>query len=98
MVACQSDDEREPFTEWLDTLDPVTEAIVIERVDRVERGLLGDCESVGGGVFELRIDHGPGYRIYFGQVGHEIHLIGGGKKKGQQKDILAAREFWNDHE
>ena len=98
VVACQTDEETEPFTEWLDTLDPKTEAIAIERVDRLERGLFGDCEPVGDGVYELRIDVGPGYRIYFGLVNDEVHLIRGGKKKGQQKDIDAAKEFWNEHD
>jgi putative addiction module killer protein len=98
VLICEADDGREPFREWLDSLDLVTEAHVIERLDRVERGLLGDCSSVGGGVSELRIDHGPGYRIYFGQVGREIHLISGGQKKRQQQDIIAAQRFWNDHD
>ncbi|WP_183790574.1 type II toxin-antitoxin system RelE/ParE family toxin [Tunturiibacter gelidoferens] len=98
VVVCQADDGREPFSEWLDSLDPVTEAYVIERLDRVERGLLGDHSSVGGGVSELRIDHGPGYRIYFGQAGREIHLISGGQKKRQQQDIIAAQRFWKSHD
>ncbi|WP_158820337.1 type II toxin-antitoxin system RelE/ParE family toxin [Granulicella sp. S156] len=98
VVVCQADDGREPFTEWLNTLDPATEGIVIERIDRVERGLLGDCSSVGGGVSELRIDYGPGYRIYFGQVGLVIHLISGGQKKRQQQDIFAAQRLWNEHD
>jgi putative addiction module killer protein len=98
VVACQADDGREPFSEWLDTLDPGAEAIVLERVDRVERGLFGDCYPVGGGVSELRIHHGPGYRIYFGQIGLVVHLISGGQKRRQEQDIIAAQKFWKDHE
>jgi putative addiction module killer protein len=98
VVACQTDDGKEPFSEWMETLDPITQGIVIERIDRIERGLFGDCSSVGGGVSEVRIDHGPGYRIYFGQIGQVVHLISGGQKKRQQFDILAAKRFWNEHE
>jgi putative addiction module killer protein len=98
VLACQTDDGREPFSEWLDTLDPKTQAIVFERVDRVVNGNLGDCASVGEGVSELRIDVGPGYRIYFGQVGNEVHLISGGHKIRQQQDIRAAQKFWRKHD
>ena len=98
VLVCQTDDGREPFSEWLDTLDPRTQAIVFERVDRVVNGNLGDCRSVGEGVSELRIDFGPSYRIYFGQVGSEVHLISGGQKSRQQQDIRAAQKFWREHD
>ena len=98
VLACQADDGREPFSEWLDTLDPKTQAIVFERVDRVVNGNLGDCSSVGEGVSELRIDFGPGYRIYFGQVGNQVHLISGGQKIRQQQDIRSAQKFWREHD
>jgi len=97
VLVCQADDGREPFTEWLDTLDAKTEAAVLERVDRVTQGTFGDHSSVGEGVLELRLDIGPGYRIYYGLSGNEVHLIRGGQKLRQQRDIEAAKRFWSDH-
>jgi putative addiction module killer protein len=98
VLVCRTADGSAPFLDWLDSLDPKTEAIVMERIDRVERGNLGDHGSVGDGVAELRIDFGPGYRVYFGQIGSEIHLIRGGQKARQQSDIQAARKFWSGHD
>ena len=71
---------------------------VLARLERVRLGLLGDCKSVGGGVSELRIDTGPGYRVYFGQDGRSlVILFCGGSKATQRKDIADAREFWKDY-
>ena len=62
----QTSDKRIPYREWLDTVrNPVAFAAVQLRVDRLERGLFGDCAPVGEGVWELRIDYGPGYRVYY---------------------------------
>jgi putative addiction module killer protein len=83
--------------EWLNGLDSKTRGIIFNRIDRIESGNLGDTRSVGGGVTELRIDFGPGYRVYFGQVGDEVHLIDGGAKNSQEADITAAQNFWRDH-
>lgn len=58
---------------------------------------MGDTRSVGGGVVELKIDFGPGYRVYFGQKGKEVHLIDGGSKDTQDTDIANSRIFWSDH-
>src|ERR1700674_555393 len=64
------------------------------RIDRAESGNLGDCKPVGEGVSEMRIDHGPGYRLYFLQRGTEvvILLVGGGKAT-QAKDIELAKQL-----
>ena len=97
MLICQTDEDREPFTEWLDGLDPKTRGVVRNRIDRIESGNLGDTRSVGEGVTELRIDFGPGYRVYFGQAGNEVHLINGGSKQTQDQDIQAAKDFWRSH-
>ncbi len=59
---------------------------------------MGDCQSVGNGVFELRIDYGSGFRIYFGQIGMTIViLICGGDKSTQNRDIRQAKEYWTDY-
>ncbi|GAB4194869.1 MAG: hypothetical protein Fur006_40860 [Coleofasciculaceae cyanobacterium] len=60
---------------------------------------MGDYRSVGEGVYELRIDYGPGYRVYFGQVGTTIVLLlCGGDKSTQVADIRKAKEYWADYE
>jgi hypothetical protein len=57
--------------------------------------ILGDCKAVGGGVSELRIDYGPGYRVYFGQDGPRIVvLLCAGDKRTQDRDIRQAKQFW----
>ena len=64
----------------------------------MEGGNLSNTKSVGAGVFECRIDFGPGYRVYFGRDGgYLVILLGGGTKKRQQNDITAARSFWTDY-
>lgn len=65
------------------------------RIDRMEFGNFGDCKSVGRGVFELRVDFGPGYRLYFGQDGDDlVILLGGRTKKRQSRDIAQAHIHW----
>ena len=69
------------------------------RLDRARLGNLGDNRSVGEGVHEFRIAHGPGYRVYFGLEGNRlILLLLGGDKSTQQKDIARAKEYWRDHQ
>ena len=83
------------FTNWLVGLDdPVLRSILIARIKRLERGLVGDVESLGDGVSELRIHVGAGWRIYFSQRGRElIILVGGGSKRTQQSDIKRAKKL-----
>ncbi len=95
---CEAGDGGSPFQDWLDALDDKTEAIILKRVERVSKGNFGDCEPVGDGVFELRFDVGPGYRVYFGQVDKTVYLISGGTKRNQQKDIEAAKKFWRGYD
>ena len=88
-----------PFLEWRDSLkDARARAKIIARLDRVEEGNLGDCKFVGEGVYELRIDYGPGYRIYFGEESDVIILLlWGGDKSRQNKDIRQAQDYWQDY-
>ena len=65
---------------------------ILTRIDRLYFGLLGDAKSVGSGVSELRLDFGPGYRIYFGKKGSELYLLlSGGDKSSQSRDIKKAQ-------
>lgn len=91
-------EERSPFAEWLSGLKDVkARARVRVRLDRLSLGNFGDCRSLGDGVRELRIDYGPGYRIYFGQSGNRIVLLlCGGTKNSQQRDIQQAKAYWQD--
>ena len=83
------------FAQWLEALDAVAAAKVTIALARMELGNFSKVKGVRSGVFELRIDFGPGYRIYFGKDGdHLVILIGGGTKKRQQPDIAAAQECW----
>lgn len=98
VLVCQDNDGREPFTEWLRGLDVQTRARVRVRIDRLEDGLFGDVEPVGEGVSELRLDFGPGYRVYFGQQGLQVYLLLGGSKQGQNNDIRRAKKMWREHD
>ena len=95
----QTLDGRTPFGEWLDGLrDGRARARVVARIDRMQAGLRGDWKSVGRGVFELRIDCGPGYRIYCGQDRSTvILLLLGGDKRTQERDIELAHVYWQDY-
>lgn len=90
---------RSPFGEWLSLLKDVRgRAKVRIRLDRLSLGNLGDYKPVGEGVQELRIDFGPGYRVYIGQDGKSlILLLCGGDKSTQAQDIQAAQEYWADY-
>lgn len=92
-------DGREPFSEWLASLRDIrARAKIRVRLDRVSLGNIGDCHTVGEGVQELRIDYGPGYRIYFGQEGATIVLLlCGGDKSTQSRDIETAKRYWSEY-
>ena len=81
------------FSAWLDGLaDLGVRGVVIARLKRLELGLMGDVESVGEGVSELRIHLGAGWRVYFTQRGaHMIILLAGGSKRSQKRDIKHAK-------
>ena len=87
---------REPFTDWFESIRDLKILNRIQaRLDRLESGNLGDCHSVGNGVFELRFQFGSGYRIYFGKVDNTIVLLRcGGDKSSQTRDIQRAKVYW----
>jgi putative addiction module killer protein len=89
-----------PFAEWLTALrDSHAKQAIAARIVRIQAGNRGDWKPVGAGVFELRIDTGPGYRVYCGQDGETLILIlCAGDKRTQSKDILRAREYWKDYQ
>lgn len=100
MEVCQYIDRlgRNAFGLWFDGLDGRTQARIAVVLDRVERGNLGSAKSVGAGVQELRLDFGPGYRIYFGRDGDRlVILLSGGAKKRQQADIALAQALWKEY-
>lgn len=92
-------DGREPFAQWLRGLsDGSTRNRIRQRIARVRLGNFGDARSVGKGVHELRIQFGPGYRVYFGRDGDVVViLLCGGDKSTQTRDIERAYDYWRDY-
>ena len=93
-------DGRIPYRDWLDTVtDPIGYSAIQVKEDRLARGLFGDHKMVGDGVWELRIDTGPGYRVYYARAGKMVViLLCGGDKRSQKTDIKTAKAYWRDYE
>lgn len=96
IVRYQREDGSEPFTEWFRGLrDGIAKIRIAARLRQVQFGNFGDAKPVGGGVTELRIHIGAGYRVYCGVHGQLIViLLCGGDKSSQTKDIYKAKELW----
>jgi putative addiction module killer protein len=92
--------QTQQFRTWLRRLkDSNTVARIVARIRRMEQGNFGDTRSVGAGIMELRIDYGPGYRVYYVNRGAEIViLLCGGDKRMQQQDIRRAHDLARDLE
>jgi putative addiction module killer protein len=91
----------QPFIEWLRGLrDRAGQARIRARLERLEQlGNPGDYKSVGTGVYELRIDFGPGYRVYLGLTGQQlVLLLCGGDKSTQARDVAQAQTYWRDYQ
>src|ERR1700719_4732109 len=87
-----------PYATWFDGLNAQGAAKVATAVTRISLGNFSNVEGIGSGVFEYKLDFGPGYRIYFGKDGETlVILLGGGTKKRQQRDISAAIAAWQDY-
>ena len=84
--------KTETFAKWLDALKDIrARARILVRIERLAAGNPGDVKSVGGGISELQIDYGPGYRVYYKKQGRQvIILLAGGDKRTQSKDITTA--------
>ena len=90
---------KDVFGEWLDDLrDVAGRDAILKRIDRAEDGNFGDHCFVGDGVREMRIDFGPGYRLYYGEDGPIlVLLLCAGDKSTQTKDIRKARALWAEY-
>jgi putative addiction module killer protein len=93
-----NDEGKDVFLEWLKRLrDPMAKIQVVKRVNRLEQGNFGDYKFCRDGVWELRIDVGAGYRVYYAQSGSQIILLlCGGDKRTQAADIERAVKYWQD--
>lgn len=96
-----------PISEWLKKLkDPLAHAAFDMRIARLSMGHVGNAKFLGSGVYELKIDTGPGYRVYFGKIGLTVMLLlCAGDKKTQKKDIEQAKKYlfnflqaWESHD
>lgn len=95
----QTDSGKLPYKIWLNSLHDVkVKSVIRVRLDRLMVGNFGKCKVVGDGVFELKIDFGPGYRLYFGKIGMNcILLLVGGDKSSQTADIKKAKFYFEDY-
>jgi putative addiction module killer protein len=94
----ETENGKVPFAEWFDSLGAKAAAKVTSATTRMELGNFGDHKSVGGGVWERRINFEKGYRIYYAKDGEDLVLLFcGGTKSRQQADIDEAKEYWKDY-
>ena len=94
----QNQAKKTPFVEWLVVLQNIqAKNCILRRINRLQLGNFGDCKPCRNGVWELRIDIGPGYRIYYARSGKQIIvLLCAGDKKSQSADISRACDYWRD--
>ena len=90
-------DNKSYFGKWFERLNAPAAAKVRVALARIEMGNFSNTKSVGTGVWEIKIDYGPGYRVYYGKAGeHVVLLLAGGTKKYQQKDIEKSKKLWSE--
>lgn len=99
IIIYKTSSQREPFMQWLMSLDKAIQTIVLIRVGRVTLGKFGDCKLLKDsvGIGELRIASGLGYRVYFGKQGACVIILLGGDKGSQKRDIIKAQRYWLDY-
>ncbi len=90
---------KDVFDVWLTQLaDPRAQAKIASRINRLAAGNFGDCKPLRQGLCELRVDWGPGYRVYYAMIGREcVLLLCGGDKRKQSADIERASEYLRDY-
>ncbi len=90
---------KEPFTGWMNSLkDIVARAKILRRVDRLEQDNYGEHRYLKKGIFELKINYGPGYRVYCGEKNKDnVILLYGGDKSTQSKDLEKVYKYWEDY-
>ena len=90
--------KTDEFEAWLTRLrDAKALAKIVTRLQRLELGNAGDVKAIGGGISEMRIDYGPGYRVYFVRRGDTVVvLLCGGDKRTQDRDIRSAKRHWRE--
>jgi len=89
---------RSRYRKWFDRLNPAAAAKITTALTRLAGGNFSNVKGVGPGLFEYKVDFGPGYRIYFGKDGERlVILLGGGSKTRQQVDIAAALASWQEY-
>jgi putative addiction module killer protein len=95
-----TDEGKSPVEDWLNRLrDRKARAAIDARIARLRLGLIGQVREIGEGVHEMKVDVGPGYRVYFGNVSNVVVLLlCGGDKRTQKTDIKRAKELWSDYQ
>ncbi len=89
---------RNGFRRWFGALDGLVQTRILQSVERLRNGNLSAIKGLGAGLFELRLNFGPGHRVYCGRDGERlIILLGGGAKSRQQEDIDSARILWQEY-
>lgn len=90
---------RHVLSQWRASIDPGADARIVRALARMAAGNPGDAKALGGGLYERRLDFGPGYRLYFARVADRVVVIlGGGTKRTQARDIATARRRWADYQ
>ena len=88
-----------PFVDWLRSLKDIqARAIIRSRINRIRTGNFDNHRSIGQGIWELKLNYGPGYRVYYGNENQNIvFLLIGGDKGSQDRDIKKAQKYWRDY-
>ena len=88
-----------PFEDWINKLDSVSQAVIVRVIQRYSGGgAKKSIKALKDGIFEMKIPYGPGYRVYFTEIGKDlILLLIGGDKKSQNRDIVKAKKYWRDY-
>jgi putative addiction module killer protein len=89
---------RIPFIEWLESFkDETAKNLILARIQRLRLGLWGKWRIISRNIFEVKVNYGPGYRVYYGKKGDNfILLLVGGMKRSQNRDIKLAKQYWSD--